>query len=130
MVGRFAGPTTRSMLDVEAPAPEDISKEEIAPERVSVEMRLQGLIIADETMGSQRLHQTLVDEGYVMSKKRVLALKRPLSTSLRWYLSCQSDVPRSNVGCTHPACFLIEKVETWHSHLGDFLKQNSTTLQR
>jgi hypothetical protein len=67
---------TDLVLDVEAPAPEDISKDNIAPEKVSVEMRLQELMIADETMGSQRLHQTLVNEGYVMSKKRVQALKK------------------------------------------------------
>lgn len=68
--------STDLVFDVGAPAPEDISKEEIVPEQVSVEMRLQELMIADKTMGSQRLHQTLVDEGYVMSKKRVRALKK------------------------------------------------------
>jgi hypothetical protein len=65
---------TDLVLDVEAPAPEDISKEGIAAERVSVEMRLQELMIADVTIGSQRLHQ--------MSKKQVQALKKPLSKSL------------------------------------------------
>jgi hypothetical protein len=68
------------MWDVKAPAPEDISKEGIASEQVSVEKRLQELMIADETMGAKRLHQTLVDEGYAMSKKRVQALKK---TSLK-----------------------------------------------
>jgi hypothetical protein len=71
---------TDLVLDVKAPAPEDISKEETASEQVSVEMRLQELVIADETMGSKRLHQTLLDEGYAMSKKRVQALKK---TSLK-----------------------------------------------
>jgi hypothetical protein len=66
------------VLDVEPPvAPEGmLEEEEITLERLSVEMRLQELMIADETMGAQRLHQTLVDEGYAISKKRVQALKK------------------------------------------------------
>jgi tetratricopeptide (TPR) repeat protein len=49
-----------------------------APQRVSLEARLQEMLLGDGAIGSKRLHKMLLEEGYSVSNKQVRALRATL----------------------------------------------------